>query len=88
MKQIRDDLEALAAHTEAHDGVMLAHTSLMAALIAVLRGKGLLTQDEVNATFDAALLAAENAPEITAEASRRARRILEMMAGEMGGPRA
>jgi hypothetical protein len=72
---------------EAQGGVGLAHTSLLAALITVLREKGVLSRDELNTVFDSALVGAENATEITAETSRQARRILEDMAGQLAGPK-
>jgi hypothetical protein len=66
-------------------GIALAHTTLITALLTVLRAKGLLTQDDVNTVFDSALTGAETAHGLSAEASLRARRILEILAREMAG---
>lgn len=64
-------------------GVSLAHTSLISALFGILRATGALSADQVNLVFDAALLTAENCPEMGEEPARRARQILETIHGEV-----
>lgn len=76
---VKDEIDAL-------HGVTQAQTALIVALVTVMREKGLLSRVEVNIALDAALTAAELGPEISVEASRRARRILEVIAGELQGP--
>lgn len=72
---------------EAQGGILLAHTSLFAGVLGVLRQSGALTQAQVNQAFDAALVGLENAPEISPEVNRQARDFLDRLAGEMVGPR-
>lgn len=71
---------------EAQHAVGIAHTLALSALMTVLRSKGLLSQADVNTVFDAAISGAEMTPEISAEIATRARRILELIAGELQGP--
>lgn len=87
MDSLEETVRALADHVEAQAGVTLAHTALIASVISTFKAKGLIAQDDVNAIYDHALTGAENATEITAEVSRRARMILELMAGGMAGQR-
>lgn len=86
MEELEDTVRALTDHVEAQGGVLLAHTALVSAIVSVMKAKGLLTQNDVNSIYDVALIAAEVSPEITAETSRRARLMLELMSREMGGP--
>lgn len=79
-------MEEKTNQTETHAGLLLAHTSLIAGLIAVMKAKGLLTQEEVNGVFDSAITAAETATGLSFEAQARARRILELIGEELGGP--
>ncbi len=72
---------------EAQGGVLLAHTALFAAVLDLMRGKGLITQAEVNTTLDNALLGVEASPVITPETTREARELLERFAQAIGGPR-
>lgn len=72
--------------TETHAGLLLAHTSLLAALMTALREKGMFTQSDVNTVFDCAITAAETATGLSFEAQARARRILEIVGEELGGP--
>lgn len=72
--------------TETHSGLLLAHTSLIAGLIATLREKGVLSQVEVNGVFDSAITGAETAEGLSFAAQARARRILELLSAELGGP--
>lgn len=76
----------LREQVEAQHAVGIAHTLALSALIAVMRSKGLLTQADVNTVFDSAISGAEDAPEISADVARRARRILELISGELQGP--
>jgi hypothetical protein len=85
MKETEELARALADHSEAQDGVDLAQTALLSALVSALRAKGVLTQAEVNIVFDSALVGVENSPVITEETTRRARLMLEQLAREMGG---
>jgi len=80
-----DESDFTAAETALH-GASLAHTALASALIAVLKAKGLLSADEVNVILDAAILQAETSPEMGAEASKRARQILETIHQELARP--
>lgn len=78
-------MEEKIDQTEAHAGLLLAHTSLLAALITGLREKGLFTQTDINTIFDCAITAAETATGLSFEAQLRARRILEIVGEELGG---
>lgn len=80
-----DESDFTDAETALH-GALLAHTALNSALIAVLKAKGLLSEDEVNVIFDAAILQAETSPAIGGEAAKRARKTLETIHHELGGP--
>lgn len=72
--------------TEAHAGLLLAHTSLISTLITALRERGVFSQADVNTIFDCAITAAETATGLSFEAQARARRILELIGEELGGP--
>lgn len=76
----------LKEQIEAQHAVGIAHTLALSALMTVLKAKGLLTQADVNTVLDSAISGAEMTPEISAEVARRARRILELIAGELQGP--
>jgi len=80
-------VEKLEEMVEAHGGVLLAHTSLVVALMAVLREKGVMSRDDLNTVFFAAITGAENATAATPAESRQARRLLEEIAEETAGPR-
>jgi hypothetical protein len=73
--------EVGAAH-----GVAIAQTALIAALIGVLRQRGVLDDVLVNVITDAAITQVEQAPEILPEHAMRARRVLEVIAAELAGP--
>lgn len=77
--RLEDEIEAL-------HGVTQAQTALIVALVTVMRAKGVLSPGDVNTAFDAAITAAENAPQISAEASMRARRVLELIGQVMAAP--
>lgn len=72
--------------TETHAGLLLAHTSLISTLITALRERGVFSQADVNTIFDCAITAAETATGLSFEAQARARRILELIGEELGGP--
>lgn len=73
-------------HIDALHGVTLAHTAIVSALMGVLRAKGLLSGAELDIIFDAALTTVETSPQISEEATRRARQIVEVISGEMARP--
>jgi hypothetical protein len=68
-------------------GVLLAHTALFGAVLGLFREKGLITQADVNAAIDNALIGVETSPTITPGTTLEARVLLERLAGEMAGPR-
>ena len=67
---LRDEIKA--AH-----GVAVAHTALLAALLGVLRQRGVLNDDLMNVITDAAVTQVETADGIDPEMAMRARQILE-----------
>lgn len=85
MEDLEETVRALVDHADVQGGVLLAHTALVSSVISVFKAKGLISQDDVNSIYDFAMVAAETSTVITAETSNHARRILEMMAGEMAG---
>lgn len=85
MSEIEETIAALADHNDAQDGVMLAQTSLFSALISVLREAKVISQAQVNIVLDSAITAAEHAT-VSPPVADRARRILELIAGELQGP--
>lgn len=85
MEDLEETVRALVDHTDVQGGVLLAHTALVTSVISLFKAKGLISQDDVNSIYDFAMVAAETSTAITVETSNHARRILEMMAGEMAG---
>lgn len=75
----------LKDEVEAAHGVAIAQTALIAALIGVLRQRGVLDDALVNIITDAAITQVEQTPEILPEHAMRARRVLELIAGELAG---
>jgi hypothetical protein len=85
MSDIEDVIDALSDHNDAQDGVMLAQTSLFTALITMLRETQVITQAQVNIVLDSAITGAEMA-NVQPAVADRARKILELIAGELQGP--
>lgn len=64
-------------------GVGLAHAAMFAGLIGVLREKGILSRAEIGAVFDIAMTGAEAATGMSAESHAQARRLIEIIGGEL-----
>ncbi len=75
-----DELPALV---EFQGGILLAHTALLTSLIGTLKGKGILSADQVHEIMDFALMGVEIEPsEATPGERESARRLLENMAAD------
>lgn len=64
-------------------GIGLAHTALVAGLIAALREKGILSRAEVGAVFDIALEGAEASEGLSPQAIAQARKLIEIIGGQL-----
>lgn len=74
---------------EAQHAVGLVNTLMVTSLMATLQAKGVLTQADRFGVMDLAMTGAETATGMEPEVAMRVRRILELIAVEMGaGPKA